>query len=316
MNSLEEILLPIQKELSGVSDIIEKEVTGGDELLSKIARYSLSSKGKLLRPALVLLSSKALGAKNISKSIKAAGAVELIHTATLVHDDIIDKALYRRERKTINARWGSDNAILFGDFLYSASFRLLSGVGDLKLLTYIVDVARNICEGEINQLSSAFKYINEKKYLDIIKRKTAKLFEASCKLGAICGAGKQAAVNTLACYGYNFGMAFQIVDDCIDIIGDDSSFGKSTGRDIQEGKYTLPLIYCKKDLKENIFSGNSNYIRKTIMENGAIGKAIKKARIFISKANRGLEKIKDSVFKNSLLALSDFIVDRVDLYLK
>lgn len=291
--SLDEIFSPIQEELGSVRDVIKEGVNSRNSTLSKICRYLLNSKGKFLRPALVLLCSKITGCRDMKRSIKIAGAIELIHTATLIHDDIIDKAIYRRDRKTINCMYGDDNAILFGDFLYSASFNLL---GDSSLIGYLVNVTREICEGEISQLSLAFRNVSESRYLAMIGKKTAKLFEASCCLGA----NGAKSSKPLASYGYNLGMAYQIMDDCIDIVGDEQNQGKSLGRDIQEGKYTLPLIYCKKDIKDPD-------LRKIAIESGAIDKAAKKARLFIKRACLELCKINDSVFKNSLLEVADWL---------
>lgn len=286
--SLDEIFSPIKKELDKVRDVISSGLVTENSSLSKMGRYLFSSKGKLIRPALVLLAGRAAGCRDMAGPIRLAGAVELIHTATLVHDDIIDNAVVRRNRKTINEKFGESNAILLGDYLYSASFKLLSRIGSAELFSYIVNVTREICEGETNQLALAFRRISEKKYLEIIKRKTAGLFEASCRLGAMCGNDGDGGIRSLGFYGYNFGMAYQILDDCVDIIGDEKNEGKSLGRDMQEGKYTLPVIY------------------------GAVDKAFKKGKWFVNKARRALDRINGSVFKDSLLEMTDFIIDRVE----
>lgn len=270
--NLGEIFSPVKEELTKVREIINDGIQTENSSLSKMGRYLFSSKGKLIRPALVLLASKVTGCNDTDRAIRIAGSIELIHTATLVHDDIIDKAECRRDRKTINNKFGENNAILLGDYLYSASFRLISSLGDTSLFRYLVGVTREICEGETAQLSMAFRYVSEKKYLEIIGKKTASLFEASCRLGADGSKSGEALIS----YGYNLGMAFQIIDDCIDRSGD-----------IHDGKYTLPMIY------------------------GEIDKAIKKGRDFIDKACSALDKFRDSIFKDSLLDLAYYVGQRI-----
>lgn len=292
---LDEIYKPIKKELEETDRVLEKELNSSYPFLSRLNHYTLSSPGKRLRPALVLLSSKAVGSRDIEKSVNLAAAIELIHTATLIHDDIIDKAAYRRGIETVNTKWGNNISILFGDYLFSTSFRLLSRLKVPTILSYLSSVTNRICEGEMKQLQMAFlRNLGERAYLEIIEKKTASLISASCKTGAILGDAKDTQIRGLEGFGRNFGMAYQIIDDCVDLVGDEKKAGKTLGSDLREGKYTLPLIYLMQCTKQQ-----------------AVEKAIRKAGDFIKRAKNRLSVLENSIFKNSLINLSDFIVKRI-----
>lgn len=292
---LSEIYKPIERELEETDRVLKKELNSSYPFLAKLSHYTLSAPGKRLRPALVLLSSKAVDARDTESVINLAATVEIIHTATLIHDDIVDKAIYRRGKETVNVKWGNNISILFGDFLFSNSFRLLSSLKVPAILSYLSSVTNRICEGEMKQLQMAFRRdLREKDYLEIIGKKTASLFSASCKTGAILGDAKDTQIKGLEGFGYNFGMAYQIIDDCQDLVGDEKKAGKTLGSDLKGGKYTLPLIYLMRYPKQK-----------------AVEKAIEKARGFIERAKEKLSVLEDSIFKNSLINLSDFIVRRI-----
>lgn len=292
---LDEIYKPIKRELEETDRVLKKELDSSYPFLTRLSHYTLSASGKRLRPALVLLSSKAVGFRDTERSINLASAIEIIHTATLIHDDIIDKARYRRGKETVNVKWGNNISILFGDFLFSTSFRLLSRLNAPTILSYLSSVTNRICEGEMKQLRMVFhRDLREKDYLDIIEKKTATLFSASCKTGAILGDAKDAQIKGLEDFGHNFGMAYQIIDDCQDLVGDEEKIGKTLRLDLKEGKYTLPLIYLKKFSKQE-----------------AIKKAIGKAKDFIDRAKKGLSVLEDSLFKESLFKLADLVVQKI-----
>lgn len=293
MKKLKVIYSPISEEVKDVENILQKEIDSKDDFLSDISHYISESKGKRIRPALTLLSSCAVNPKVSKETINLAAAIELIHTATLIHDDIIDKALKRRGKETINVKWGDNFAILIGDYIYSASSRLLSSIKTPSILLYLSNITNIICVGEIKQLKMVSKKIlTENEYLAIIEKKTANLMAAACKTGAVLARAKNSHVKRFEKFGRNFGMAFQIIDDCKDIIGNEKIEGKTLRTDQKEGKVTLPLIYQKD----------------TITKEDAVQKAIRKAEDFVQKAKEELSVLKDSIFKRKLFDLSDFIV--------
>lgn len=296
---LDEIYKPIKRELDTLDKVLRKELDSSYPFLSRLSRYILSSPGKLLRPALVFLSSRAVGSRDVEKSVNLAAAIEIIHTATLIHDDIIDKGIYRRGKETVNVKWGNNISILFGDYLFSTSFRLLSHLNIPIIFSYLTSVTNRICEGEMKQLRMTFRRnMSEEDYLEIIEKKTASLMSASCKTAAILAEAKGAQIKGLEEFGRNFGIAYQIIDDCQDLIGDEKDVGKTLGMDLEQGKSTLPIIYLM-------------HSKKKLESQQAVEKALGKARGFIKKAKERLSVLEDSIFKNSLINLTDFIVERI-----
>ncbi|MGQ3685843.1 MAG: polyprenyl synthetase family protein [Candidatus Loosdrechtia sp.] len=288
------------------------------EIISHISKY----KGKRLRPALVLLSGKCVG-EILPQHIDLAVVVEMVHTATLVHDDIIDEATMRRHVESVNSKWGREISILFGDYLFSRGFTILSAL-DSQVATLLLSQTVNIMsEGEIIQLQRRYDIgLNEKDYFDIIERKTASLCAASCRLGATFAGANRKVADLLFNYGLKTGIAFQIVDDCLDVMGTEEEIGKSLNTDIQKGKLTLPLIRLVNQLPKNklertrelIFQHDVNETKDAIMdlltEHDAVEYAFNTARNFVKQAQDEIAPLPDSKYKTTLLELADYIVER------
>jgi octaprenyl-diphosphate synthase len=259
----------------------------------------------------------------IPQHIDLAVVVELIHTATLVHDDIIDEAVVRRHIETMNTKWGSKISILFGDYLFSRAYTILSAM-DSQVATIIMSQTINIlCEGEMVQLLRCYDAeVTESEYLSIIERKTASLCAASCKLGAISSGANRKQTEALANYGSKIGMAFQIIDDCLDVMGKEEEMGKPVNLDAQGGKLTLPFIRLvdklptdrRESTLELIFQNNCKDSKAAIVdlleEHDAVDYAYDTARELIKKAQEELSVIPDSAYKTSLLELGDYVVSR------
>lgn len=233
----------VAEEFLQVNELIVEQLHSNVDMVENIGHYIVDAGGKRLRPLLVLLSAKALGAK-AQPAVKFAAVVEFIHTATLLHDDVVDISALRRGRPTANAEFGNAPSVLVGDFIYSRAFQLMVALGELSLLELMADTTNTIAEGEVLQLVRAGDpSINEAQYLEVIERKTAILFAAACKGAAILHGADRATQDRLASFGLNLGIAFQMIDDVLDYTGDPAVTGKQVGDDLNEGKATLPLIY-------------------------------------------------------------------------
>ena len=319
---IEAILEPIQEQLGTVEDRIYSDISSGDKHLADLIFHISKIKGKRFRPALLLLSGQCSG-RLIPQHIDLAIVVELIHTATLVHDDIIDEAVVRRHVETMNSKWGRKISILFGDYLFSRAYTILSAL-DSQMATLIMSQTINIlCEGEMVQLLRCYdREITESEYYSIIERKTASLCAASCKLGAISSGANKKQTEALTNYGSKVGMAFQIIDDCLDVMGKEEEMGKPINLDTQSGKLTLPFIRLvnklptdrKESALELIFQNNSKDTKAAItdmlVEHEAIDYAYESARQLIKKAQDELSIIPDTASKTALLELGDYVVDR------
>lgn len=287
-------------------------------LISHISKY----KGKRLRPALVLLSGKCVG-EVLPQHIDLAVVVEMVHTATLVHDDIIDEATMRRHVESVNSKWGREISILFGDYLFSRGFTILSAL-DSQIATLLLSQTVNIMsEGEIIQLQRRYDIeLSENDYFDIIERKTASLCAASCRLGATFAGANRKVSDMLYNYGLKIGIAFQIVDDCLDVMGAEDEVGKSLNTDIQKGKLTLPLIRLVNKLPKNkrdttrdlIFQHDAKEVKNAIIEllteHEAVEYAFNTARNFVKQAQNEIASLPDSKYKTALIELADYIVTR------
>jgi octaprenyl-diphosphate synthase len=288
------------------------------DLISHISKY----KGKRLRPALVLLSGKCVG-EILPQHIDLAVVVEMVHTATLVHDDIIDEATMRRHVESVNSKWGREISILFGDYLFSRGFTILSAL-DSQIATLLLSQTVNIMsEGEIIQLQRRYDIdLNENDYFDIIERKTASLCAASCRLGATFAGANRKVSDMLSNYGLKIGIAFQIVDDCLDVMGTEEEIGKSLNTDMQKGKLTLPLIRLVNQLPKNklermrelIFQHDVKETKEVVLdlltEHDAIEYALNTARDFVKQAQEEIAPLPDSKYKTTLLELADCIITR------
>lgn len=308
----------VEQEFSAVNKMIVSQLQSDVGLVENIGHYIVESGGKRLRPVVVLLSALANGYKG-SLHIKMAAIIEFIHTATLLHDDVVDVSALRRGRETANAQWGNAPSVLVGDFLYSRAFQMLVAVADMPIMGVMADATNVISEGEVQQMANAGNAaISEDSYLQVIYRKTAKLFEASAEAGAIIADADQQA---MADYGRHLGMAFQIVDDVLDYQGDVESIGKNLGDDLSEGKMTLPLIYARdklaEDQREIICSAVENKSRQNfpdilelVQSSGGIAYSMERAQSEANLAKQALQGLPDSQFKTVMSELADFAVAR------
>ncbi|HYT86405.1 MAG TPA: polyprenyl synthetase family protein, partial [Burkholderiales bacterium] len=226
-----------------VDAMIRRRLESDVVLVRQIAEYIIAGGGKRLRPALVFLAAGATGYCG-EHHVELAAVVEFIHTATLLHDDVVDESELRRGRRTANAEFGNAASVLVGDFLYSRAFQMMVAVRSMRVMAVLADATNAIAEGEVLQLLNAHNFaVSEAAYLEVIRRKTAKLFEAAAQLGAILGEASAELEQGLARYGMHLGTAFQLIDDVLDYSGDAAHTGKNLGDDLREGKPTLPLIH-------------------------------------------------------------------------
>jgi octaprenyl-diphosphate synthase len=319
--SLEAIRAPVLADLAAVDQVIRKRLDSHVVLIRTIADYIVGSGGKRLRPALVLLTANAFGAAGEAK-LELAAVIEFIHTATLLHDDVVDESSLRRGRKTANAEFGNAASVLVGDFLYSRAFQMIVGIGSLRIMKVLADATNVIAEGEVLQLLNVHDAdTDEEKYLQVIRYKTAKLFEAATQGGAILGGAAPDAEAALAEYGLHLGTAFQLIDDVLDYSGGPHETGKNLGDDLAEGKPTLPLIHVMRagSDKERALvrhaiehSGKSDLdaVVAAIHRVGALDYARARAREEAALAIERLRVLPDSECRESLLQLAHFSVER------
>lgn len=311
----------IKQEFSAVNDLILSQLQSDVGLVENIGQYIVESGGKRLRPVVVLLSALANGYGG-SEHLKMAAIIEFIHTATLLHDDVVDVSALRRGRETANAQWGNAPSVLVGDFLYSRAFQMLVEVGDMPIMGLMADATNVISEGEVQQMANAGNpTIGEDIYLQVIYRKTAKLFEASAHAGALLAGKVNADASAMSDYGRHLGMAFQIVDDVLDYQGDVASIGKNVGDDLAEGKMTLPLIFARDhsdsaqrqlicDAIENKTAKDFPEILLAVQSTGGIDYSMERAQLEVDLAKKALEGLAEGQFKTVLMDLTDFAISR------
>ncbi len=290
-------------------------------LVSQVAEYIIASGGKRLRPALVLLAAGALGYRG-RHHYELATVVEFIHTATLLHDDVVDESNLRRGRATANALFGNAASVLVGDFLYSRAFQMMVGVGHMRIMEVLSDATNIIAEGEVLQLMNCNNAnVSEEAYLHVIRYKTAKLFEAAARLGAIIGGADAATEAILAAYGMHLGTAFQLIDDVLDYSGDHTEIGKNVGDDLAEGKATLPLLYLLQNgtptqsdmVRHAIENGGLTEfepILEAIKTSGALAYTRTQAQREIDLATSAIADLPVSSYKQNLMNLAQFAVSR------
>ena len=240
---LKAILQLIDRDFAAVNRLITEQLQSPVALIEEIGRYIVESGGKRLRPALVLFAARCCNYQG-SHHVTLAAIIEFLHTATLLHDDVVDRSELRRGRVTANSLWGNAPSVLVGDFLYSRSFQLMTKLGDNDVLTILADATNLIAQGEVMQFSDIGKLnIDEARYMEVIRCKTALLFQAAAHSGAVLAGGGNDQVKALRGFGLEFGLAYQLVDDWLDYAGDSELMGKNVGDDLVEGKLTLPLIF-------------------------------------------------------------------------
>jgi octaprenyl-diphosphate synthase len=311
----------VAPDMAAVNELIEKRLQSEVALVNQLSHYIINSGGKRLRPILVLLSSGAFDYRG-SHHIQLATIVEFIHTATLLHDDVVDESSKRRGNDTANAIWGNAAAVLVGDFLYSRAFQMMVEVKSMRVMDILADATNTIAEGEVLQLLNCNDPdTTEKRYMDVIHFKTAKLFEAAAQLGAVlCGASQEQEL-AMANYGMHLGTAFQLVDDVLDYSSNPETMGKNIGDDLAEGKPTLPLIramsvgasHHAEIIRQAILNGgrdNIAEVMKAIESTDAITYTAHKARQEADLALKMLEKIPNSKYKDALINLAEFSVNR------
>jgi octaprenyl-diphosphate synthase len=319
--SLEAIRAPVAQDMARVDAVIRERLASRVALIRTIAEYIIASGGKRLRPALVLLSAGALGARGDGK-LELAAVIEFIHTATLLHDDVVDESSLRRGRNTANAEFGNAASVLVGDFLYSRAFQMMVGVGSARVMEVMADATNVIAEGEVLQLMNVHDpETDEENYLRVIRYKTAKLFQAATQVGAILAGASPEQETALAGYGMHLGTAFQLIDDVLDYSADPSETGKNLGDDLAEGKPTLPLIHVMRTgtaeekalVRQAIVGGGKAdlaAILAAIARNGSLDYARKRAREEAVLATGLLEGLSGSPYRDSLLQLASFSVER------
>ncbi len=313
----------IEKDLKKLERSIDKLITTKIHVIKEIVNYIIKSGGKRVRPILVILSSRLCGYKG-EKHIPYAAIIEFIHTATLLHDDVVDNAKTRRGFSTVNTVWGNEPSVLVGDFLYSKSFELMAREGNDTILQVISSATTALSEGEILEIvKTADIGTTEEEYLQIIGNKTAVLFAAACEIGAILGGCAQQKRREMSKFGYNLGMAFQLMDDILDYTSFDNVLGKRVGTDLQEGKITLPLIhvlrsadneeksYLEKIIgKPRITAKDFARVRKIIEKHGGIDYTLATAENYTKSAIGHLKIFPDSKYKESLLGLTNYMLSR------
>jgi octaprenyl-diphosphate synthase len=319
--SLSQLYVPVAAELARCQRIIVDQLISDQPLISDLCAHVQRFRGKMLRPALLLLTGRACGRLRDEHCVLAA-LVELIHIATLVHDDVLDEADIRRRAATVNRLWGTQQAVLMGDFVYSQAYQLCSGMDSLHAARVIGKTAVTICEGEMMQVAQRGNYdISEDVYLDIITRKTAALVETSCYLGAYYAGADEQTVHRMRTFGLSLGIAFQIIDDLLDLTGDESQVGKSLGRDVSEGELTLPLIRCLASGSESeqrrlrkLLDGNGTTRHREIAAilhaSECLDYAYDLARAHVDTARECLATLPDSPARESLSVMAEFVISR------
>ncbi|MBI4433094.1 MAG: polyprenyl synthetase family protein [Candidatus Omnitrophica bacterium] len=314
--TLNDIYAPIDSDLKEFREVLREELSSRDKLIQEIHAHILKMSGKFLRPALTLLCAR-IGSRtpDITPVIRLSVAIELIHTATLVHDDIIDDSDFRRNQPSVHFKWGREISIVAGDYLYAKAFMLLAGLENARLNQAFAACAHIMCEGEMKQIERRHHFLMaESEYLKIIHQKTAALFQAACMGGAYFSGLDEPAILKMGDYGYRLGMAFQIVDDCLDLVGEKESLGKTIGLDIDKNDVTLPLLYLYQSLsaaERETLQGNAEMIRSLAIEKKAVEKAMALARQFVEEALVNLSVLAPSETKDSLTHLAQYCLDRV-----
>ncbi|MBS1217323.1 MAG: Polyprenyl synthetase [Proteobacteria bacterium] len=318
---LENLRQLLAADMHAVDQVIRERLHSEVVLIRQVAEYIIGGGGKRLRPALVLLSAGALGYRGSAHHTLAA-VVEFIHTATLLHDDVVDESALRRGRPTANTLFGNAASVLVGDFVYSRAFQMMVNVDDIRVLRVLADATNVIAEGEVLQLMNCRNAdIDETSYLQVIRYKTAKLFEAAGRLGALLAGAPSAAEEAMAAYGSHLGTAFQLIDDVLDYSGDAGVIGKNIGDDLAEGKATLPLIRVMHHgmpeeaalVRRAVASGGLDdlaSVMAAIRRSGALDYTRRQAETEVEAARAALESIPSTQFRDSLLQLAQFAVTR------
>lgn len=307
--------------MQSVDHVIRQSLHSEVSLVNQVADYIIGSGGKRLRPALVLLSAAATGAID-HRHCQLAAIVEFIHTATLLHDDVVDASSLRRGRATANATFGNAASVLVGDFVYSRAFQMMVSLDNMRVMEILSEATNTIAEGEVLQLLNCHDAdISDQAYLQVIHYKTAKLFEAAARLGAVLNHDAAQNEQALACYGMHLGTAYQLIDDVLDFQGDTATIGKNVGDDLAEGKPTLPLLIAMREskapeaaiLRSAIESGGLDQLEQVlsiVQDSGATEKVSQLAALEAAQARQSLQVLAPSLFRDALDHLATFAVER------
>jgi len=313
----------IGNDLKLVEEQFRKDLESEVPLIRKVGEYVLASGGKRIRPAMLLLAARLCGYDG-NQAIPLASVVEFIHTATLLHDDVVDSATLRRGLASANTLWGNEASVLIGDFLFSKSFSLMVGAGSLDVLRVMSRATTIIAEGEVLQLlCTGDVELSEERYIEVVKAKTAVLLAAACQCGAILGGVSAEKEQALADFGMELGIAFQLMDDALDYVASEAEFGKSIGHDLEEGKMTLPLIHtlknCTTDERDGIVAvveqdelstDDFAMVSDLVNRYGGIEYTVERARSCVQACAGHLECFPASECKKALLELAEYVVTR------
>ncbi|MGB2693408.1 MAG: polyprenyl synthetase family protein [Thermodesulfobacteriota bacterium] len=321
-----EILSIVSSDIEEVESELEANIQSPIPLVYEISKYLLGSGGKRLRPAVLLLASGACGRLEGKERIYAASALELIHTATLLHDDVVDEAKLRRGKPSSNIVWGNKATVLVGDFMLARALSLIQACGDLELIKAVTDAAAKLAEGQVLEVMNANNMleITEEVCFGIIENKTASLLESCGRVGAILAGVEDELKRSVGQYGFNIGVAFQLTDDALDYSSTEEEFGKGVGQDLIEGKMTLPLYYSiqkassSEKMKINeILAGEQlfteeelSFVRDIVVRYKGVQITNDMAESFVDKAKDSISSLPDSGYKNSLNSLAEYIVER------
>jgi octaprenyl-diphosphate synthase len=318
---LESLYGPIAQELAEVEALLKKEMRSQYPFVDELVRYGCLLGGKRLRPALLLLTAKAIGGRVTREHITLAAVVEMIHTATLVHDDVLDEADLRRHLATVNARWDSEASVLLGDFLFTHAFYLAATLDSALGCRLIGQATNRVCEGELRQKGTRGNFLlSEAEYLDILEAKTGALTAVSCRLGALFAGADEAVVEQMDRFGRNLGIAFQIADDLLDVIGEEEATGKSLGTDLEKQKPTLPVIRALQlatsaDQRAilsilNAEDASLSQLMSYLKRHSALEFARRRAVEYADSAKHALTGLETSAARRALEAMTDFVVHR------
>lgn len=319
---IEDIYQCVESDFSSVNTLIHDQLSSRVPLVEKIAEYIIASGGKRMRPLIALLISHALNNPNSDNTVKLAAIIEFLHTATLLHDDVVDTSDLRRGKATANANWGNAPSVLVGDFLYSRAFQMMVEIGDMQVMSVLANTTNEIAEGEVFQLMNAKNpNITEDQYFGVIQSKTAILFSAASECSACIANSDKDKIEAAKEYGLQVGLAFQLVDDILDYTGDAATMGKNVGDDLAEGKPTLPLIFAMKEGSEeqrNLIRaalrqgdiGKIDEIISIVRDTGAIDYTMRAAEECKNKAIAALESLGDSTYTQALKSLAELSISR------
>ena len=320
---MDNVIALLKDEMDAVEEQIKKNLTSNVQLVSKVGEYILSSGGKRIRPMLLLLSARLCNYQG-ERHVELASVVEFLHTATLLHDDVVDSADLRRGNRSANSVWGNQASVLVGDFLFAKSFSVMVDSGSLKILKLFSDTTTQLAEGEILQLLNTCDLeVDEQRYLQVVRDKTAILIAAACQVGGVLVGVDEQHELALREFGLEIGTAFQLMDDALDYVADEADFGKERGHDLYEGKMTLPLIHAYANANhdeqsevariieaEELSAEDLDYVCTLIEHNQGIAYTRQKAVERIEAAKKQLLIFPDGEARQALFTLADYVVSR------